>query len=287
VSDKETAPWMRETAKEYLRRLRTDPEPRAEEIEYLAGFIAKHAVECTAPAPQPSKEEAEIAVDKMFKNWLSRHCFFYANKTLRASGWREIAILLYRRSATPQTMPTCTCPCHTEKERCEQCCEYRGTSEPAPQELELEQESDGRWLAEFMRFPGVAAYGPSKEEAIRNAAKVLIESTPQVTPTDSKFTCAKCGKPLRVTDKAVYSCRCEPMQAWEGFVDDAPEGTSEQAPQVTPWKSRFTDSDVTGDIHNYVDTGDGKRLWAQDADEIVKRHNEGTSEQASPTEKKL
>jgi hypothetical protein len=54
-------------------------------------------------------------------------------------------------------------------------------------------------------------------------------------------------------------------------------------PQVTPWKSHFTDSDVTGDIHNYVDTGDGKRLWAQDAAEIVKRHNEGTSEQASPT----
>jgi hypothetical protein len=51
------------------------------------------------------------------------------------------------------------------------------------------------------------------------------------------------------------------------------------APQVTPWKSHFTDSDVTGDTHNYVDTGDGKRLWAQDADEIVKRHNE----QASPT----
>jgi hypothetical protein len=53
-------------------------------------------------------------------------------------------------------------------------------------------------------------------------------------------------------------------------------------PQVTRWKSHFTDSDVTGDIHNYVDTGDGKRLWAQDADEIVRRHNEGTSEQASP-----
>jgi hypothetical protein len=54
-------------------------------------------------------------------------------------------------------------------------------------------------------------------------------------------------------------------------------------PRVTPWKSHFTDSDVTGDIHNYVDTGDGKRLWAQDADEIVRRHNEGTSEQAPPT----
>jgi hypothetical protein len=53
-------------------------------------------------------------------------------------------------------------------------------------------------------------------------------------------------------------------------------------PPVTPWKSHFTDSDVTGDIHNYVDTGDGKRLWAQDADEIVKRHNE-QAPQVTPT----
>lgn len=45
-------------------------------------------------------------------------------------------------------------------------------------ELELEQEVDGRWLAAYTRFPGVAAYGPSKEEAIWNAAKVLIESEP-------------------------------------------------------------------------------------------------------------
>jgi predicted RNase H-like HicB family nuclease len=126
------------------------------------------AAECTAPAPQPSKEEAEIAVDKMFKNWLSRHCFFYANKTLRASGWREIAISLYRRAATPRVTP----------------------------ELEIEQESDGRWIAEFNRFPGVMAYGHTPEEAIRNAAKVLIESEPASPNPFSKGYKHREGKPV-------------------------------------------------------------------------------------------
>jgi hypothetical protein len=55
----------------------------------------------------------------------------------------------------------------------------------------------------------------------------------------------------------------------------------EDAPHVTPWKSSFTHSDVTGNTHNYVDTGDGKRLWAEDADEIVKRHN---APQGTPTD---
>lgn len=31
--------------------------------------------------------------------------------------------------------------------------------------LELEQEDDGRWIAEAPQWPGVMAYGASKEEA--------------------------------------------------------------------------------------------------------------------------
>jgi hypothetical protein len=56
-------------------------------------------------APSPSdekftsgKEEAEKAVDQMFRERASRHNLFYANKTLRSSIWREIAISLCQRA---------------------------------------------------------------------------------------------------------------------------------------------------------------------------------------------
>ncbi len=38
--------------------------------------------------------------------------------------------------------------------------------------IEVEQEGDGRWIAEVTALPGVLAYGATKEEAIRKA-KVL------------------------------------------------------------------------------------------------------------------
>jgi predicted RNase H-like HicB family nuclease len=37
---------------------------------------------------------------------------------------------------------------------------------------ELEQEADGRWLAEILELPGCMAYGGSSEDALR-AAQVL------------------------------------------------------------------------------------------------------------------
>ena len=33
-------------------------------------------------------------------------------------------------------------------------------------QIELEQEDDGRWIAEAIELPGVLVYGNSKEEAI-------------------------------------------------------------------------------------------------------------------------
>jgi len=35
--------------------------------------------------------------------------------------------------------------------------------------VELEQETDGRWLAEVIELPGVLAYGQSREEALARA----------------------------------------------------------------------------------------------------------------------
>ena len=45
--------------------------------------------------------------------------------------------------------------------------------------VEIEQEEDGRWLAEVVELPGVLAYGPSQDSAISNvqalALRVLAE----------------------------------------------------------------------------------------------------------------
>jgi predicted RNase H-like HicB family nuclease len=35
--------------------------------------------------------------------------------------------------------------------------------------IEIEQEEDGRWMAEVPELPGVLAYGPSRDRAIANA----------------------------------------------------------------------------------------------------------------------
>jgi predicted RNase H-like HicB family nuclease len=38
--------------------------------------------------------------------------------------------------------------------------------------VEVEQEEDGRWIAEVPDLPGVMAYGPTRDQAVR-AAQVL------------------------------------------------------------------------------------------------------------------
>ncbi len=38
--------------------------------------------------------------------------------------------------------------------------------------MEIEQEEDGRWIADVMNLPGAMAYGPTREKAIA-AARVL------------------------------------------------------------------------------------------------------------------
>lgn len=40
--------------------------------------------------------------------------------------------------------------------------------------LEIEQEADGRWLAEVPELPGVLAYGVSSEEAMAKAAALAF-----------------------------------------------------------------------------------------------------------------
>ncbi len=40
--------------------------------------------------------------------------------------------------------------------------------------LEIEQEADGRWLAEVPELPGVLAYGASSEEAMAKAEVLAL-----------------------------------------------------------------------------------------------------------------
>jgi predicted RNase H-like HicB family nuclease len=40
--------------------------------------------------------------------------------------------------------------------------------------LEIEQESDGRWLAEVPELPGVMAYGQSPDEAMQRAEVLAL-----------------------------------------------------------------------------------------------------------------
>ncbi len=41
-------------------------------------------------------------------------------------------------------------------------------------EVELEQENNGRWIAEVMGHPGILAYGSTRELAARRAIRLLF-----------------------------------------------------------------------------------------------------------------
>ncbi len=40
--------------------------------------------------------------------------------------------------------------------------------------VEIEQETDGRWLAEVIELPGALAYGQSREEALAKAKALAL-----------------------------------------------------------------------------------------------------------------
>jgi predicted RNase H-like HicB family nuclease len=42
--------------------------------------------------------------------------------------------------------------------------------------IELEQEADGRWLAEIPVLPGVVAYGQTREEAIASVKALALRA---------------------------------------------------------------------------------------------------------------
>jgi predicted RNase H-like HicB family nuclease len=40
--------------------------------------------------------------------------------------------------------------------------------------VEVEQEEDGRWIAEVIELPGALAYGPTREKAVSNAEALAL-----------------------------------------------------------------------------------------------------------------
>jgi len=48
-------------------------------------------------------------------------------------------------------------------------------------QVEIEQEDDGRWIAEVFALPGVMVYGKTRIEAIRNAKALALLSSAQTS----------------------------------------------------------------------------------------------------------
>jgi predicted RNase H-like HicB family nuclease len=42
--------------------------------------------------------------------------------------------------------------------------------------IEVEQEADGRWIAEVLELPGALAYGPSRDDAIARAKALALRA---------------------------------------------------------------------------------------------------------------
>lgn len=45
---------------------------------------------------------------------------------------------------------------------------------PAMYAIEIDQETDGRWIAEVPELPGVLAYGATRDEAVRKAQALSL-----------------------------------------------------------------------------------------------------------------
>jgi predicted RNase H-like HicB family nuclease len=47
---------------------------------------------------------------------------------------------------------------------------------PVVLSIEVEQETDGRWIAEVVELPGVLSYGPTKDEAIAHVQALALRA---------------------------------------------------------------------------------------------------------------
>jgi hypothetical protein len=72
--------------------------------------------------------------------------------------------------------------------------------------LEIDRETDGRWIAEWTHSPGVMAYGKTKQEAIECATKLLAEADLALSKTPAE--------PKHLTDKE-WDTVHELLEPWQ------------------------------------------------------------------------
>jgi predicted RNase H-like HicB family nuclease len=73
-----------------------------------------------------------------------------------------------------------------------------GSVAEQPLKVELEQEADGRWLAEVIDLPGVLAYGVNREEALAKAAALALRViADRLEPRSATGMFAKYSRPRR------------------------------------------------------------------------------------------
>jgi hypothetical protein len=51
-------------------------------------------------------------------------------------------------------------------------------------DIEIEQEDDGRWIAEILATPGAMAYGKTPQEALNNASKIAQDASERIKTGD-------------------------------------------------------------------------------------------------------
>jgi hypothetical protein len=75
--------------------------------------------------------------------------------------------------------------------------------------LEIDRETDGRWIAEWTHSPGVMAYGKTKQEAIECATKLLAEAElalSKTPPTHRTWTQYKAEEVNEYEDRIADLC---------------------------------------------------------------------------------
>jgi predicted RNase H-like HicB family nuclease len=68
-------------------------------------------------------------------------------------------------------------------------------------EVELEQESDGRWIADVPSIPGAIAYGPTKKEALKRVIAILKESGEKESTAAAELVAQQYAKARDLADQ--------------------------------------------------------------------------------------
>lgn len=80
--------------------------------------------------------------------------------------------------------------------------------------IELEQEDDGRWIAEFPQVPGAMAYGGTQAEAIMKVEALVLQT--QAMPTRADLARSLFGRGARWSPERDSVTELDAERAEEG-----------------------------------------------------------------------